>query len=295
MERAPLIPVIALSVIMDGRPVVTRAESKQEQGPFPLGLLRGAGGALIFALPMLMTMEMWQLGMTLDRWRLLVLLVTGFPFMMLLSREIGFESTRDWRQDLRDVTIAYGLGIVTSAAVMTVLAIFGNPASLSETAGMIAIQTFPAALGAMLARGQFGDDSEPAKRDETFNGQMLIMAAGALFLSLNVAPTEEMQLISFRMTPWHALALIPLSLALMHAFVFAASFAGGSEISPETPWWSAFLRFTVSGYAMALAVSLASLWLLGQLDGMSLQRALRVTVVLGFPAAIGAAAARLIL
>tara|TARA_R100000365_G_scaffold2743_1_gene8559 strand:+ start:2244 stop:3086 length:843 start_codon:yes stop_codon:yes gene_type:complete len=280
---------------MDGRPVATRAQSKQQQGLFPIGLLRGAGGALIFALPMLMTMEMWQLGMTLDRWRLLVLLVVGFHFLMRLSREIGFESTRDWRQDLRDVTIAYGIGIVTSSAIMVVLAILGSPGSLSETMGKIAIQTFPAALGAMLGRAQFGGDSEPAKREETFGGEMLIMAAGALFLSLNVAPTEEMQLISFRMTAWHALALIPLSLALMHAFVFAASFAGGSEISPETPWWSAFLRFTVSGYMVALVISLASLWVLGQIDGMAFERALRVTVVLGFPAAIGASAARLIL
>lgn len=244
---------------------------------------------------MLMTMEMWQLGMTLDRWRLLILLAAGFPFLFLLSREIGFENTRDWREDVRDVTIAYGIGIVTSAAIMAVLAILGNPASLSEAAGKIAIQTFPAALGAMLARGQFGGDTGSPEKEETFGGEMLIMAAGALFLSLNVAPTEEMQLISFRMSAWHALALIPLSLTLMHAFVFAASFAGGSEISPETPWWSAFLRFTVSGYVVALLVSLGSLWVLGQIDGMGLERALRVAVVLGFPAAIGAAAARLIL
>ena len=260
-----------------------------------MGLLRGVGGALIFSLPMLMTMEMWQLGMTLDRWRLLVLLVAGFPFLLLLSREVGFESTRDWHEDVRDVTIAYGIGIFTSGTIMAVLAILGDPASLGETTGKIAIQTFPAALGAMLARAQFAGDSGPSDKDETFGGEMLIMAAGALFLSLNVAPTEEMQLISFRMTAWHALALIPLSLAIMHAFVFAASFAGGTEISPETPWWSAFLRFTVSGYVLALVVSLASLWVLGQLDGMAFERALRVAVVLGFPAAIGAAAARLIL
>ncbi len=81
----------------------------------------------------------------------------------------------------------------------------------------------------------------------------------------------------------------------MHAFVFAASFAGGSEISPQTPWWSAFLRFTVSGYVVALAISIVVLFILGQFDGMNFERALRVTVVLGFPAAIGAAAARLIL
>ena len=31
--------------------------------------------------------------------------------------------------------------------------------------------------------------------------------AGAIFLAFNVAPTEEMILLAFRMTAWHALAL----------------------------------------------------------------------------------------
>ena len=262
----------------------------------PVGLLRGIGGALIFALPMLMTMEMWALGVTLDRWRMLALLVGAFPLLMLLSHEIGFESTRDWFEDARDAAIAYGIGILTSSSIMALLAIFGGPLTPSETAGKIALQTVPAALGALLGRAQFGTSGDdPDARDETFAGELLIMAAGALFLSFNIAPTEEMQLISFRMSGWHALVLIPLSLGIMHAFVFAASFKGGSEIAPDTPWWSAFLRFTVSGYVVALAISLAVLWLLGQLDGMSFERALRVIVVLGFPAAIGAAAARLIL
>lgn len=274
-----------------------RADSENpRRGMMPVGLLRGIGGALIFALPMLMTMEMWALGVTLDRWRMLALLVGAFPLLMLLSHEIGFESTRDWFEDARDAAIAYGIGILTSSSIMALLAIFGGPLTPGETAGKIALQTVPAALGALLGRAQFGTSGDdPGDRDETFTGELLIMAAGALFLSFNIAPTEEMQLISFRMSGWHALVLIPLSLGIMHAFVFAASFKGGSEIAPDTPWWSAFLRFTVSGYVVALAISFAVLWLLGQLDGMSFERALRVIVVLGFPAAIGAAAARLIL
>ena len=274
-----------------------KGEGDEESGVRHLGLLRAVGGALIFSLPMLMTMEMWELGVQLDRWRLLGLLAASFPLLLLLSREIGFEPTRDWREDVRDVLIAYGIGIVTSAAIMTLMAIVGNPGTANEIMGRIAIQTVPAALGAMLGRAQFSDarGEDPEKKEETFGGELLIMAAGALFLSFNLAPTEEMQLISFRMSAWHALASIPLSLIIMHAFVFAASFAGGTELSPETPWWSAFVRFTVSGYVVALAASFAVLFLFGQIDGMSFERALRVTVVLGFPAAIGAAAARLIL
>lgn len=274
---------------------MTHAEPDDHSTAIPTGLLRGAGGALIFSLPMLMTMEMWELGATLDRWRILILLSAGFPLLMLLSRQIGFERTGTWAQDFRDVLIAYGIAIVTSAAILTMLALFTYPATLSDLAGKIAMQTVPAALGAMLGRAQFGDDKVPGGEDESFSGEMIIMAAGALFLSLNLAPTEEMLLISYRMTSWHMLALVPLSLAIMHAFVFAASFAGGSELSPRTPWWSAFLRFTVPGYVIALLMSLAVLWVMGQVDGMSFDRALRVTIVLSFPAAIGAAAARLIL
>ena len=36
-----------------------------------------AFGALIFAFPLLMTMEMWQLGFSMDRWRLVLFLVVG--------------------------------------------------------------------------------------------------------------------------------------------------------------------------------------------------------------------------
>ena len=53
-----------------------------------------------------------------------------------------------------------------------------------------------------------------------------MMAIGALFLSLNVAPTEEIILISYKMTPWHALATLALSILIMHAFVYAVAFRG---------------------------------------------------------------------
>jgi uncharacterized membrane protein len=55
------------------------------------------------------------------------------------------------------------------------------------------------------------------------------------------------------------------------------------------------LRFTAVGYAIALAISCYVLWTFGRFDGLSFSTALGVLVVLGFPAAIGAAAARLIL
>jgi uncharacterized membrane protein len=55
------------------------------------------------------------------------------------------------------------------------------------------------------------------------------------------------------------------------------------------------LRFTVVGYAVSLLVSAYVLWTFGRFGGGALGMYAVETVVLGFPASIGAATARLIL
>jgi putative integral membrane protein (TIGR02587 family) len=121
------------------------------------------------------------------------------------------------------------------------------------------------------------------------------MAVGALFLSLNVAPTEEILLISYQMTPFHAFALASMSILLMHAFVYSVGFSGESSIPEAVARWSVFLRYTLVGYAICLVISAYILWTFGRTDGLGLEELVTSVVVLAFPASIGAAAARLIL
>ncbi|CUA85815.1 putative integral membrane protein TIGR02587 [Chelatococcus sambhunathii] len=257
---------------------------------------RALGGALIFSLPMLMTMEMWWLGFAMDRLRLALLLVVCLPLLILLSRRIGFETTRAWREDVADALFALGIGMVTSAVALVVFGAIGPGMSVHEIAGKIAIQVAPASIGALLARSQFGSERRGEEdRQESYWGEMFLMAVGALFLGFNVAPTEEMIVISYRMTPWHAVALVLLSLFVMHGFIFAVGFRGGTELTPQTPWWSAFVRFTLPGYMLAMLVSLYILWTFGRTDDTSLEQVITATIVLGFPSSAGAAAARLIL
>jgi putative integral membrane protein (TIGR02587 family) len=259
------------------------------------GLSRAFGGAIIFALPVFMTMEMWELGLHMDRLKLVLLLVINVPVLVFLSHYAGFERTFDWQEDVRDAAIAYGVGILATAVLLTVFGVIGHGRSLDEIAGKIAIQAVPASLGALLARSTFGGNSKRREGEESYWGELCLMGVGALFLGFNTAPTEEIVLISYKMTPWHAAILVILSVALMHAFVFAAAFKGGSHLSPRTPWWSAFIRFTVVGYVIALSISAYVLWTFGSLEAHGLRDALMAILVLGFPAAIGAAAVRLIL
>lgn len=255
----------------------------------------------MFSLPMLMTMELWWLGFYLDRLRMLALVVTALPLLVVLSRYVGFEQTRDWLDDIVDALIALGLSAVVCVVTLVLFGTITLDTSVDEAVGKTIIQMVPASIGALLAKSQFhaasleGGEDSPHSRDETYGGELFLMGVGALFLGFNVAPTEEMMLISYQMTEWHALCLVVLSIGLMHGFVFALGFAGGSEVSPEEPWWGPFLRLTLPGYVIAASVSLYLLWLFARLDGLQLDSLVMATVVLAFPSAIGAAAARLIL
>ncbi|TNM60275.1 TIGR02587 family membrane protein [Aliirhizobium smilacinae] len=273
---------------------------------FFAGIARGIAGALLFALPMLMTMEMWQLGVYMDRTRLLLLLLVNIPLLIVLSDRVGFEETSTWRQAIRDASIAYALGIVSCALILVAMGVIKQDQSAHEIIGMIALQAVPASIGAMLGRSQLGgqsadeggegDDDDPVhERETSYAGELFLMAVGALFLNLNVAPTEEMILLSYKMTPWHALVIIAASLAVMHGFVYALSFRGSHDLAEGTPSWHAFVRFTLPGYLIAGLISAYCLWTFHRTDDIGSTQTLMTVVILSFPGAIGAAAARLIL
>ncbi|OCP06332.1 MULTISPECIES: TIGR02587 family membrane protein [unclassified Ensifer] len=283
---------------------IDRTSIDFDHSRFAKGLARGLAGALVFALPMFLTMEMWELGLYIDRSRLLLLLLVNIPLLILLARRIGFENISTWREAVRDASIAYFLGLTASAFVLSAIGVLSAAQALPGAAGMIAIQTVPASIGALLGRSELGqrdEDDEDAQdpidddMQTGYGGELFMMAVGALFLGLNVAPTEEMILISFKMSPWHAIALIVSSILLMHGFVYALSFLGGHELEEGTPGWHALIRFTMPGYMIAFSISLYCLWTFHRLDGIALTQAIMSTVVLAFPSAIGAAAARLIL
>jgi putative integral membrane protein (TIGR02587 family) len=266
---------------------------------FWIGLGRAFGGAILFSLPMFMTMEMWWLGFHMERERLVLFLLTGVPVLVGLSHYIGFEETFGWIDDLVDSFVAYAVGFVAAGVMMVFFSVIEPGMSLNEILGKIAVQALPGAIGALLAQNFFaggGEDEQVESRDKGYGGHLFIMMLGSLFLAFNIAPTEEMVLISYQMTKWHAVGLALLSLAVMHAFAYALGFSGQESRRPsDTPSWSLFVRFTAAGYAVALLVSLYALWIFGRTDGVGPEAVLMAAVVLGFPAAVGAASARLIL
>jgi len=278
------------------------AERGTTNRTYALGLARASGGAIVFGLPLLMTMEMWWLGFYADPGRLMLFLLVNFAVLVGLSRFGGFERTATVGEDVLDALAAYGVGIVTSAVTLAIFGILRADMPLAELAGKIAIQSIPASFGAMIARKQLSggegeSEGESEGREESrrsgYSAELFLMMAGALFLAFNVAPTEEMILIAYVMTPWHAIALILFSVLLLEAFVYSVGFAG-QEQSAGMPFIRRFLSMTIAGYGIALLVSLYVLWTFGRTEGAGLVQIAEMTAVLGFPAAIGAAIARLV-
>lgn len=254
---------------------------------------RAFGGALLFSIPLLMTMEMWLQGVAMDRWRLLAFIGAGLPLLFGLAHYAGFSRQRGLVSDGLDTAVALAVGFITAFFLLSLFGVTHWNAAPQGAIGMVTLQAVPGAMGALLARRQLAGagSGETDEGGATYVGELFLMAAGALFLGLNVAPTEEMVLIAYKATPLHALGLIAVSIGLLHLIVFRAGFAGQEEADHPL---KAFFHFTLPGYAIALTISLFILFVFGRTDGHWLPGILQNVIVLGFPAAIGAAAARLL-
>ena len=276
----------------------TRTSHRKPARDFAIGGARAFGGAIFFALPLFMTMEMWELGFYMDRLRLALFLGVFIPVLIGLSHYAGFEDTDTWSDDVRDAFVALLVGFVTAAVVLTLSGIVRLEMPLRESLGQVTLAAIPASVGAALAESLFGSPGEGdrrKRRDMGYWGELFLMAAGAIFFAFNIAPTEEMVLVAVKMSPWNIVAAGALSLLLMHAFVYAVEFRGRHVPEEGVGKLGLFFRFTVVGYAIALLMSAYVLWTFGRLDNSALGFQISTMMVLAFPASLGAAAARLVL
>ncbi|MFN3669094.1 MAG: TIGR02587 family membrane protein [Brevundimonas sp.] len=272
------------------------AFNRRREVAYARDLARAFGGALLFSLPLLMTMEMWWAGFTLDGFRLGVFLLVALPLLVGLAFYAGFSARhRGLGHAALDALVALAVGFITAAVVLALFGVFEPGAPPRQTAGQLLLQAVAGAMGALLAGRQLSaGENEQDIGDEdqaTYPGELFLMVAGALFLALNMAPTEEMVLIAFRMDPLQVAALLLLSIGLMHAIVYRVGFAG-QEVH-DGPL-AAFVHYTLAGYGLVLLTSLYVLWIFGRTQGAGAGEIVDAMVVLSFPGAIGAAAARLL-
>ena len=129
------------------------------QGPnhdFAADLAHDFGGAILFSLPLLMTMEMWWLGFYMDRFRLALFLAFAFVLVMGLSYFEGGEET--FKIEVLDAFTACAVGYVVATVMLFLFGIIKPGMSVDELMGKIALQAVPCSIGAILARRQLGGE-----------------------------------------------------------------------------------------------------------------------------------------
>ena len=198
---------------------------------------------------------------------------------------------------MRFVALAVGFIAERSDAQPSSRSSGSDMSEASEFIGKVSIQAVPGSIGAMFAQSELGGKEgkkEEKRRHAGYAGEIFIMAAGALFLAFNVAPTEEMILIAHQMSIWQSIALVVVSLLIYVHLSIRSSFWEARRSRREPP--GADLR-ALYGRGLCYCIADERLHALDLWSNRRLadRQAISPLIVLGFPSAVGAAAARLIL
>ena len=263
---------------------------------------RGLAGGLIFSLPLLYTAEVWWAGFVLSPWQLLLALPFTFVLLCGYNRFAGMRADANWLEVAIDSVEELGLGIVVSTIALLLLGRIRLDMPFVQATGVVAVEAIIVAIGVSVGTAQLGasdddehgmvgeDDDQPPR----FGEQIVLAVCGALLFALNVAPTQEIQIIAIDTGAWRLIGLMALSLVLNSLVLFFSDFRGAQQFA-RSDNLVAVLVGSIITYTLALAVSALTLWFFGRFDGMGVSICMAQTIVLGVAATLGASAGRLLI
>lgn len=270
--------------------------------------VRGACGGMLFGVPLLFTMEVWWVGGASPPTLLFGVLAGTFTVVFLLNRTSGFRSTRDVRiaDALKDSVEAIAIAVVCVLAVLVLIREITGDTPLQDALGKVVYEATPFAIGVGLARhflrggrtsGDGEEDDGAAEGDPRINATVADVGAtllGAIFVAFNIAPTDEVPMITAAMTPAWIIGMVVMSLVVSYGIVFAAGFSSQDARRSQPGVIQHPVTETLVCYLLALAAAVVLLWFFQRWDADDpFDMVLHQAVVLGFPAAIGGAAGRL--
>jgi putative integral membrane protein (TIGR02587 family) len=273
-------------------------------------LLRGTGGAFLFGIPFLYTMEVWWKGAIVSPPHMLVALTLSYIALVALNHFTGFRDKQPvtWSRTLGDSIEALALALIMATLGLLLLRRIGPGMGLEAILGRIVMLAIPFSLGVGIANAllpreesttqpQVQAQDQPTSNDHSWHGTLRDAGAtmlGATIVAFAIAPTDEIPLISSALSPPWLLAFIATALLLSYVIVFEAEF--GSERTRRTHpgIFQTPLSETVFSYLLSLVMVALMLWLFQLVQvGDPWSKWLAYIIVLGFPATIGGAAGRL--
>lgn len=287
-------------------PQVSVASSLHEYG-------RGIAGGLIFSLPLIYTMEVWWTGFVVDPQRLLIYVLSSFILLLGYNRYAGLREDASWTEVIVDSVEEMGLGLVIAAFLLLLLGRIALDMHLVEISGKIIMEGMTVAIGVSVGTAQLGGSGNGGDDDGGMTAvgarrkdpegnlssihsldQIVIAFCAAVLFGANVAPTEEILVISLGISPWSVMLLALFSILVGAVILFYSEFPGTHAL-PEEGRFRHIASRGLATYVVALAASAVTLWFFGRFDGISLTTGLTEIVVLGVASTLGASAGRLLL
>ena len=271
---------------------------------------RGIAGGLLFSFPLLYTMEMWWAGFSITSLQLIILIVITYLLLLGYNRFAGMRPDATWGEVAIDSVEEMGIGLVMSAVVLLMIErIDPSEMGLPEILGKIVIEAMAVSIGVSIGKSQLDSDeigggkqpeesgksSENQETDKTDKIAMAVLAiCGSVVVGGNVAPTEEILVISVEAKPIHILMMAIVSLLLSIVIVYFSDFKGAIGKKPKDVLYHITFDTCVC-YLLALGTSAFILWFFGRFDNVSFWIALAQSVVLGVISTLGASAGRLLI
>ncbi|HET8753433.1 MAG TPA: TIGR02587 family membrane protein [Salinimicrobium sp.] len=264
---------------------------------------RGIIGGLLFSLPLLYTMEVWWTGFTVPPSYLLVCIIVTFFLLLGFNTYSGMRKDSSFFDVFWDSIEEIALALVVSFLFLLLIRKIGFTMSFYEIAGKVIVESMIVAIGISVGTAQMGqsnnedsgmDGEDQGKKEENnkFVKLIVLSVCGAVLFSSSVAPTEEILMIAIQSTISRLLFMIVISLVLIFVTLYFSNFKGSKKEKPE--FMEMFFQATLC-YLSALIVSYGFLYFFGRVAGHGLFIIIAQVIVLGVPAAIGAAVGRLLI
>ncbi|RXJ44349.1 TIGR02587 family membrane protein [Gelidibacter gilvus] len=268
---------------------------------------RGITGGLLFSLPMLYTMELWWAGFIANTMQLVLYFIIGIGLLMLYNRYVGIRRDNAFVECLLESFEEMGLAIILTIFILWITGRISNVMSLSEISGKVIVEAITVAIGISVGKSQLGSEEkdkekEEEKQKETEKSQrpdlireISIALCGTILIASNVAPTEEVIVIAMESEVYKIFIIALLSIGIGGSVLYYINFTGTEQMIAKPGQHGKALAGTLIMYAIALSSSAFMLWFFGRFAGLELGGVLAQTVVLGFPATLGASAGRLLI
>ncbi len=264
---------------------------------------RGITGGLLFSLPMLYTMELWWAGFIANSLQLIIYFIVGMFLLMVYNHYVGIRQDHSLLEGLEESIEEMGMALILTVFILWITGRLAPNMSLNEISGKIIVEAVTVAIGISVGKSQLGSDSEENDDEEqkkrlkypNILRSINIALCGAILIASNVAPTDEVMVIALEAQTFKLLIIALLSIGIGGSVLYYINFTGAKEAVMQPHNFGEIVAGTIIMYAVALASSAFMLWFFGRFDGLSLYGMVAETVVLGFPAALGASAGRLLI